>query len=65
MKGGDALEARVRHFQRLLSNKWYYKYDYVLYELVLYFNKQKLMPGCLNDHWCFYDLANGEIKRQK
>lgn len=55
----NLIEERIKFFHKLTNNKWYYKYNYVLYEYMLLFHrKEKIIPTSLNDLSVFYDLYN-------
>ena len=49
------IEERVKLFHRLTSNKWYPRFNYVLYEFMLYVQTGKvIIPYTLNDTKGFY-----------
>ncbi len=53
----NLLEERIKYFYKLTNNKWYHKYNYVLYEYMLWYHrKEHINIGSLNDLSVFYEL---------
>jgi hypothetical protein len=51
----NSIEERIKLFYKLSSNKWYPRFNYVLYEYMLYVHTRKtIIPDTLNDLRCFY-----------
>jgi hypothetical protein len=51
------IELRIKHFYNLSSNKWYHRFNHVLYEyMYLIHNKKRIVLDSLNDLRCFYYL---------
>ncbi len=49
------IEYRINLFNILSNNKWYHRFNYVLYEYMLLVNKkQKIIPDSLNDAKNFF-----------
>ena len=50
-----SIELRIKCFQDLSSNNWFPRFNYVLYEYMLYVHKkERIRKDCLSDISSFY-----------